>query len=285
MTEINFRWQLFLRDFAVQPKLIEKLTPGEIEVFTYQFDLLREHWSVSEIRKSISVDLGVGDGNFNRITKNIYPKLTDLGIDYKNAKGERSDVVWQWLKQEYPKWEAQLLGRSKLGVEALWSRLKELGRYAPDRMGICIIQADVQKAGALPKDYQPKPFLQDVPKDSEGLKFKIVSEFKGEVLLLNYDEAHVVYCLCPSEFAPSSNLDGGETIVPQPESEHAYLGAEMVGKEEWWGWIVSKMPPLSWLGAARNTALQPTFSRLFRTKNNIAEKKSQETAKSGFAYW
>jgi CRISPR-associated protein Cmr2 len=31
--------------------------------------------------------------------------------------------------------------------------------------------------------------------------------------------------------------------------------------------------------------LQPTFSRLFRTKNNIAEKKLQETVKSDSAYW
>jgi hypothetical protein len=31
--------------------------------------------------------------------------------------------------------------------------------------------------------------------------------------------------------------------------------------------------------------LNPTFSRLFRIKNNIVEKKSQGTAKSGFACW
>ncbi len=31
--------------------------------------------------------------------------------------------------------------------------------------------------------------------------------------------------------------------------------------------------------------LEPTFSRLFRTRNNIVEKKSQGTAKSVFAYW
>jgi hypothetical protein len=31
--------------------------------------------------------------------------------------------------------------------------------------------------------------------------------------------------------------------------------------------------------------LLPTFSRLFRTKNNIAEKKLQETVKSESAYW
>lgn len=45
--------------------------------------------------------------------------------------------------------------------------------------------------------------------------------------------------------------------MSQPESTHAYLGAEMVGKEEWWGWIIDRMPPLSWLDdAAGNTALQ-----------------------------
>ena len=30
--------------------------------------------------------------------------------------------------------------------------------------------------------------------------------------------------------------------------------------------------------------LKPTFSRLFKTKNNIGEKKSQETAKSNSVY-
>jgi hypothetical protein len=44
--------------------------------------------------------------------------------------------------------------------------------------------------------------------------------------------------------------------VPQPESTYAHLGAETRGREEWWGWIVSEMPPLIWLGAARDTALQ-----------------------------
>jgi GNAT superfamily N-acetyltransferase len=46
---------------------------------------------------------------------------------------------------------------------------------------------------------------------------------------------------------------------------------------------------LAWNADARNTRgisfYHPTFSRLFRTKNNIAEKKLQETVKSDSAYW
>jgi hypothetical protein len=30
--------------------------------------------------------------------------------------------------------------------------------------------------------------------------------------------------------------------------------------------------------------IEPTFSRLFKTKNNIGDKKNQGTAKSGFVY-
>jgi hypothetical protein len=36
---------------------------------------------------------------------------------------------------------------------------------------------------------------------------------------------------------------------------------------------------------AQKQLFKPTFSRLFRTKNNIAEKKLQETVKSESAYW
>jgi hypothetical protein len=38
------------------------------------------------------------------------------------------------------------------------------------------------------------------------------------------------------------------------------------------------------LGKNNRRALKPTFSRLFKTKNNIGDKKNQGTAKSGFVY-
>jgi hypothetical protein len=37
-------------------------------------------------------------------------------------------------------------------------------------------------------------------------------------------------------------------------------------------------------GADRADMIKPTFSRLFKTKNNIAEKRNQGTAKSNFVY-
>lgn len=250
MTEVNVRWHLFLNDLAVKVEL----TAGEIEVFTYQFDSQREHQSNTEIKKSIFADKNIGGDNHKRIIGNVYAKLSNLGVDYGNATAERIDVVWQWLKQEYPQWEERLLGRSKLGVEALWTQLKELGKYAPERMGAYIAENEVQKAGAL-KNPQPNSFLQAVPQGIDGLKFKIVSEGMGQVLLLNYDDAKVVYCVCPSTQAPSINVNRGEMSIPQPESPYAYLGAEP-GKEEWWGWIVPQMPILSWLEEARDRVLQ-----------------------------
>jgi IS1 family transposase len=43
---------------------------------------------------------------------------------------------------------------------------------------------------------------------------------------------------------------------------------------------------LGWvMGDHSAKTFEPTFSRLFRTKNNIAEKKLQETVKSESAYW
>ncbi len=57
--------------------------------------------------------------------------------------------------------------------------------------------------------------------------------------------------------------------MPQSESTRAYLGAVMIGKEEWWGWIVSEMPPLSWLGAARDTALQLNAVQLAKLLSQV----------------
>jgi Uma2 family endonuclease len=39
---------------------------------------------------------------------------------------------------------------------------------------------------------------------------------------------------------------------------------------------------LPWTAKDMRIGIQPTFSRLFKTKNNIGEKTSQETAKSNF---
>jgi hypothetical protein len=271
MNNVIFCWQLFLKYLAVEVSM----TPKEIEVFTYQFDRQREHQSVSEIKQSIYADKTIGGENYKQISRRVYAKLSDLGLDIESENGKHADVTWQWLKGKYPQWEEQFLGRSQLGVGGLWAKLKELGKYAPERMGMYIAENEIQTAGALPKDYQLKPFLDLVPKGTQGLKFKIVSEGMGQVLLLNRDEASVVYCLCPSEFAPSINLHRGEKIVPQPESAYAHLGAEMVGNEEWWAWIVDEMPPLSWLDAARHQALQLNAEQLTELLSQVELQKGE----------
>jgi hypothetical protein len=271
MKNTDFRWQLFLKDLAVEVSM----TTREIEVFTYQFDRQREHRSVSEIKQSIYTDKFIGGENYKNISSNVYAKLSDLGLDVESTNGKHADVTWQWLKGRYPQWEEQLLGRSKLGIDTLWAKLKELGKYAPERMGMYIVGNEIDKAGAGCNSSSPKLFLDLVPKGTQGLKFKILSEKMGHVLLLNRDEANVVYCLCPSKFAPSVNLHRGEKIVPS-ESDYAYLGAEMIGKEEWWGWIVDRVPPLSWLDdAARNEDLQLKAEQLTELLSQVELQKGE----------
>jgi hypothetical protein len=268
MSELNLkRWRLFLTDKATK----SELTGKEMEIFIYQFDLQREHLPNTEIAKSIEAERFISFDNFKERTDSIYKKFQS---NIKDEKGTRPDRMWQWLKKEYPQWEDQLLGRSKLGVEALWIQLKELGRYAPERMGLYSAENQLQTASALPKDYQPKPFLKSVTQGTDKLKFKLLSEGVGQVLLLNCDDAKVVYCLCPSEFAPSFNLEQKELSVPQSESDYAYLGAEP-GKEEWWAWIVNKLPPLSWLESARSTALQLSAVQLAELLSQVELQKGE----------
>jgi hypothetical protein len=252
MTETNFRWQSFLDHQAVKAGLASK----EIEAFKYQFDLQREHQSAQAIAKSFGKE-NPFDTSYDTTIKRVYNKLTNLVIDLATT-ADKAGVVWQWLRQEYRQWVEQFLGPSGLGVDDLWSKLRNLAKYAPDRMGMYVAGGDVPIMGVFPRNYRPSPFLTEVPKGTQGLKFKIVtSEKMRKVLLLQYDdEAKVVCCFCPSEFASSTNLHRGEKILPQqPESRYAYLGATTTGKEEWWGWIICEMPPLSWLKAAEDTTL------------------------------
>ncbi len=269
MTETNFSWQSFLDHLAVKAGLASQ----ETKAFKHQFDLQQEHQSTIAIAKSFVDKNHVEKGTYKKNLDHVYYKLTKLGIDFGEATAvDKPGVVWQWLKQEYPNWKEKCLERSKRGVDALWSQLRNLGKHAPDRMGMFVAENDVPRISALPEDYQPSPFLNEVPKGTQGLKFKIVSEGMGKnVLLLNYDDKEkVVYCFCPSRFAPSMSLHRGETIVPQPESKFPYLGAKIPGTEEWWGWIVTEMPPLSWLKEAQDTALQLNTEHLAELLSQVA---------------
>jgi hypothetical protein len=271
MSELTIRWHLFLTDQAIK----FDLTPTEREVFACQYALRHEHSPNSKVVNSIETDLKMTPDNIKERSEGIFKKLRkSKEINFETDKGRRTDIVWQWLKQEYPKWEDRILGRSKLGVEAIWTQLKELGRYAPDRMGIYITENQIQTASALPKNYQPKPFLQVIPNDTEGLRFKIHSENMGQILLLNRDEENIVHCMCPSEFAPSINLNYREMSIPQAESDYASLGTEP-GKEEWWAWIINNLPPLSWLESAKATALQLSAVQLVELLSQVELQKGE----------
>jgi hypothetical protein len=293
MTEADFRWQSFLDRLAGKAELAKQ----EAVAFKYQFDRQQEHQSTKSIEESFDKKNHYENGTYNSTIKRVYNKLNNLGIDLLDKPAaDKSDVVWQWLKQNYPQWEEQLLGRSKLSIDALWSQLKELGQHAPDRMGIYIAENKIETMGVFPEGYQPQPYLSEIPQGTQRLKFKIVSENSEnmeQVLLLTRDESKVVYCLCPSEFAPSIdlnksekvlpqsefapiiNLNKSEKVLPQSESKYAYLGAETRGREEWWGWIVSEMPPLSWLDTARDTALELKSAQLAELLSRVESQQGE----------
>jgi hypothetical protein len=136
--------------------------------------------------------------------------------------------------------------------------LKELGDYSPRRMGIYPQpQIDISNmGGAFEEEDLPKRFLETVYKGTERLKFHILSEGRGKVLLLlNREESGKIYCVCPSILTPSVEFDlGGEIIVPQPEAPKPYLRIPTTaGKEDWWAWIINEEPSsLSWWDKMRN---------------------------------
>ncbi|MGB7417399.1 MAG: hypothetical protein WA902_24595 [Thermosynechococcaceae cyanobacterium] len=258
MTGDKRRWQLFLNELAFQVDL----TRRETEVFIYYFELEREHLSNPEIRESFVDENNIGLDYYNNLINGICDKMSELGINYEENRGTRLELIWRFLRQRYPKWEKKLFANEEVSTRSLWMQLKELGRYAPEKMGIYISENHVQRANALPIGYQNEPFLRNISKGTDGLRFKIKYEGMGQVLLLNCDQEDEVFCLCPSRFAPEINLRNREMEIPQPESQYACLGAAVPGKEEWLAWIVNDLPPLTWLGAARNTALQLSIENL-----------------------
>jgi hypothetical protein len=170
--------------------------------------------------------------------------------------------------------------------DELWSRLKGLGRYAPDRMGIYEKKVDIlNMGGAFQEEDLPKLFLDTVIKGTENLKFKVLSKERGKILLLlNYDEAGNIWCVCPSIHTPSIELNRGEMIVPQLEAPKLFLPRpRMVGKEQWWAWIVSEEPPLSWFEQMRNNRGEKLSNRQLLELLRLAEVKNGEVLHT--YYW
>jgi hypothetical protein len=250
MTVVDLRWQSFLQDAGVRAKL----TVGEMEVWQFQFDRSRERWTVAEIKQALQQEKNTGKDSYKGIIRSVYNRLEDLGVSFENDN-DKAVKVWEWLRSEFPSWDEARYGRSKLSKAELWDQLKELGNYAPDRLGMFTAQAqdavgaDIGRMNALPPEYrQPSPFLAEIPRGTAGLKFRVTTD-QGlrRVLLLNRDESGVVVCMCPSPFVQSAFVQGGELVVPDARSGYAYLGADTPGKEEWWAWLVPQMPSLSWL--------------------------------------
>lgn len=194
----------------------------------------------------------------------------------KNEELTREGSIWKGLEDAYPHWqkEKQIVTIEPIqSTQELWSRLKDLGKYAPERMGIYISENKIQKASAVRRSSQSNQFLEEVPKSTPGVHFKILNQGIKKVLLLNRD-ANQVLCLCPSALAPSINTDKEQKVVPS-------IGVDSLGREEWWGWIVDEMPPLSWLEAAfqasstEDKALQLSAKQLAELLNWVELQKGE----------
>ena len=100
--------------------------------------------------------------------------------------------------------------------------------------------------GALPEAVRHSFALGD------RLQIMLELDQPGHILLLDEGPEGIIYCLCPSEFAPVTSLPQGRTIFPMPGSPHdAFYLSGRPGVEHLLAIVTDDLLMPGW-GAGRN---------------------------------
>ncbi len=86
------------------------------------------------------------------------------------------------------------------------------------------VPAEYACAGANKKVFRglgaPQDHVRHSHRIGSSVSLAIESEREGHLLLLDEGPEKIVYCLCPSWFAPDSRLSAGRSYLPQPGSQY-----------------------------------------------------------------
>lgn len=89
----------------------------------------------------------------------------------------------------------------------------------------------------------------------DRVRLAVESDRDGYLLLLDQGPEDILYCLCPSQFAPDRRLNRGLTILPQPASPYdAFVLSGKPGREQLLA-IISDTPlRMNWKRTSRSPA-------------------------------
>jgi hypothetical protein len=93
----------------------------------------------------------------------------------------------------------------------------------------------------------PQPHVVHSYPLGSRLRLIVESEVDGHLLLLDEGPEGLVYCLCPSHFAPNTCLPSGRSVLPQRESPYdAFTVSGRPGREHLLAIITRDPLPLAW---------------------------------------
>ncbi len=171
--------------------------------------------------------------------KKILPRLLDLaqedGFGWGNGERQKWKKVRQWHEEKlYPSWLWQQVRRVSLPTTLMGVRRSET-------------VADLKM---FPDT--PSPYLTEVPVGS-AIIFEGEFEPSCHLLLLERDAENIVYCLCPSKFAPNSKCNGDRVKLPQAKNEA--FQPSVIGSEQLVAILSTAEPSFSWWERARLEAM------------------------------
>ncbi len=94
----------------------------------------------------------------------------------------------------------------------------------------------------------PQTDVQHGHKLGSHLGLAVESERAGHLLLLDQGPEGIIYCLCPSWFAPDTRIAAGRTYLPQPGARYdTFQVSGTPGREQLLALITDEPLGLDWL--------------------------------------
>lgn len=184
---------------------------------------------------------------FRQTLASICAKLEEMGCPPSEG-ADRWKNCRCWLREEMFKIWAKEQGLIKpKSIDECWQELKE---KADHQEGLTV---EIPALGNMAA--RPNRKRHEIPVNSH-LIYRVDSPKPGHLMLFEREPNGTIVCLCPSEFAPESEYQGKETVLPHPDSEYPYFGSDELGWEQLVAVITPELPPLQWLEDSRQEALE-----------------------------
>jgi len=132
--------------------------------------------------------------------------------------------------------------RGLKGLRSIATFTDQIWPVARDRIGAARSRSQLRDLGA------PQDEVQHGHKLGSRIAIAIESERTGHLLLLNEGTSGKNYCLCPSWFAPSTNLPPGLSYLPQQSSRYdSFIVTGKSGREHLLAIVTDEPLKLDWL--------------------------------------